>query len=77
MTVLHWREGAGLGRRGRTPSVSRRQGKFWLSLDERDIWWVVHGTRRERIRSLSWHLGHPLTLQGNSYFSLVFQPGSW
>lgn len=62
MTVLHQRESTGLGGRGRTPSVSGRQGKFWLSLDERDIWWLVHGTGHERLGSFSWHLGHPLTL---------------
>jgi len=77
MTVLHLREGAGLGGGGRTLSVSRRQGKFWWSLNERDIWEAVHGTRGEKIRRLSWHIGHPLHLRGNSYFSLAFPPGSW
>lgn len=55
MTMFYWRKGAGLGGGGRT-SVSRRQGKFRSSLDKRDIWRVVRGTRHEKIRRLSWHL---------------------
>lgn len=35
--MLHQMEGAGLGGWGRTPGVSRRQGKFWLSLDEEGL----------------------------------------
>lgn len=72
--MLHQREGAGLGRVEGTPHVSRRLGKFWLSPHERGIWRVVHGTRHEKVRTLSWYLGHPLTLPGRFCF---FQPGSW